>query len=96
MSVNALAAAGDVAIAVSMCTLLHTSRTGFRKFVENTHSLHPTTLTRLGRSDAMINGLIIYSLNTGASLRKIVFVSIHKYLTAVGSQGFSLGLWSKS
>ena len=35
MSVNALAAAGDVVIAASMCTLLHFSRTGFRKYADN-------------------------------------------------------------
>lgn len=31
MSVNALAAAGDVLIAVFLCTLLQQSRTGFRR-----------------------------------------------------------------
>ena len=33
MTVNALAAAGDVLIAIAMVILLHTSRTGFRKCV---------------------------------------------------------------
>lgn len=69
MVVNALAAAGDVAIAVAMCTLLHTSRTGFRKFVieSNAHAYRPCALTMLVRSDTMINRLIVYSLNTGTA-----------------------------
>jgi hypothetical protein len=43
MTVNALAAAGDVLIAVVLCFMLQKSRTGFRRYVLClVRRLHPT------------------------------------------------------
>ncbi|KAF8800906.1 hypothetical protein BYT27DRAFT_7116379, partial [Phlegmacium glaucopus] len=66
--VNALAAAGDLLIAGTLCVILHLSRTGFRRqvppAVNQKFSLF-INLFFLYRSDTMINKLILFAVNTG-------------------------------
>jgi len=61
MTINALAAAGDVLIAAILCTMLQKSRTGFKRYVFLLPDFFPATC--IIRSDTMINKLVILHLS---------------------------------
>lgn len=68
MVVNVLAAAGDVLIAAVLCKMLHTSRTGYKKYIPIRRVLCARLMT-IPRSDTMINKLIVFIVNTGLLTR---------------------------
>ena len=58
MTVNALAAAGDVLIAAILCSILQMSRTGFKRFVPGLFALFDLSMIVCNRSDTMIKKLV--------------------------------------
>ncbi|PPQ73740.1 hypothetical protein CVT24_006960 [Panaeolus cyanescens] len=63
ITINALSTAVDVGIAGSLCLLLHTARTGFRRSVFLFRFSIPVVDDC--RSDTIINKLIVFVVNTG-------------------------------
>ena len=58
MTVNALAAAGDVLIAAILCSILQMSRTGFKRFVHGPFPFFDLSMIVCNRSDTMIKKLV--------------------------------------
>jgi hypothetical protein len=72
------ASAADIVIASSMCVLLHSSRTGIKRFVSCLLLMcfHKLTELRHFRTDRLINKLMMYSLETGALTTVVEILSM--------------------